>query len=38
MENVEECLKNDIFDVDMFNQTLKLECMYVVRSKNHNID
>lgn len=36
MEKVEEAFKNGIIDIEILNQTLKIECLYIVKSKHFN--
>lgn len=36
MERVESAFKSGIMDIEILNQTLKVECLYIVKSKHYN--
>ena len=38
LEVVEQRLLDGVFDVELFNQILKVECLYTVRSSHYNFD
>jgi hypothetical protein len=38
MERVESAFMQGIIDIEILNQVFKIECLYIIRSKNHVID
>ena len=38
MEKVEEAFKHEVFNIELLNQVLKIECIFEIKSKNHHID
>jgi hypothetical protein len=38
MDRIEECLRNEVIAVEVLNQVLRDDCLFFVRSINHEID